>query len=220
MYAKIQITGIIEVVTGMHIGASKAFSPIGAIDSPVVRDILSGLPMIPGSSLKGKMRTLLARQYNDEPASSPNHDDERIKRIFGATEPVVQGGRLLFSDMMMSNSKEVLDRGAEGLTEIKFENTINRLTSVANPRQIERVIRGAEFPLDLIYEITDKPEEIEEDFQIIHDGLRLLQYDYIGGSGSRGYGRIKFKDINAEKVVGNVDDGILEKCLDIMQDFK
>jgi len=86
MYAKINITGIIEVVTGMHIGASSAFSPIGSVDSPVIRDTISGLPMIPGSSLKGKMRTLLAKQYNDKIVNSPDKDDERIRRLFGAAK--------------------------------------------------------------------------------------------------------------------------------------
>lgn len=62
MYAKIQITGTIEVKTGMHIGGSSAYAAIGAVDSTVIKDVRTGLPMIPGSSLKGKMRTLLARQ--------------------------------------------------------------------------------------------------------------------------------------------------------------
>ncbi len=64
MYAKLEITGTLEVLTGMHIGASSAFAAIGAVDLPVIRDTLSDRPMIPGSSLKGKLRTLLALQYN------------------------------------------------------------------------------------------------------------------------------------------------------------
>lgn len=64
MFAKLEITGTLEVLTGMHIGGSSAFAAIGAVDSPVIRDTLSDMPMIPGSSLKGKLRTLLAQQYN------------------------------------------------------------------------------------------------------------------------------------------------------------
>ena len=64
MYGKIQITGTIEILTGMHIGGSSAFAAIGAVDAPVIKDVRSGLPMIPGSSLKGKMRSLLAREYD------------------------------------------------------------------------------------------------------------------------------------------------------------
>ena len=53
MYAKIQITGNLEVKTGMHIGGSSAFAAIGAVDSPVIKDGRTQSPMIPGSSLKG-----------------------------------------------------------------------------------------------------------------------------------------------------------------------
>ena len=63
MFAKIEITGTIEVVSGLHIGTSNAFSAIGAIDSYVIRDVYNNYPMIPGSSLKGKMRSLLAKRY-------------------------------------------------------------------------------------------------------------------------------------------------------------
>ena len=64
MYSKIQITGKLNIETGMHIGGSSAFAAIGAVDSPIVRDVKTNLPMIPGSSLKGKMRALLAKEYN------------------------------------------------------------------------------------------------------------------------------------------------------------
>ena len=67
MYGKIEISGKIELLTGMHIGASDSFAAIGAIDTPVIKDPISGLPIIPGSSLKGKMRTLLAKAYNEKP---------------------------------------------------------------------------------------------------------------------------------------------------------
>lgn len=224
MYAKIQITGTIEVVTGMHIGGSEAFAPIGSVDSPVICDLVSGLPMIPGSSLKGKMRSLLARQYNSDVAKSPDEDDERLIRLFGSSAAAsrVKRGRLLFSDMILSNGRELYERGVSGLTEIKFENTISRTTAVANPRQIERVIRGAEFPLDIIYEISgdrQSEEEIAEDFQTICDGMRLLQYDYIGGSGSRGYGKIRFRDIYVCTVVGEIPKKLEDICSDALNIF-
>jgi CRISPR-associated protein Csm3 len=217
MYAKIKITGNIEVVTGMHIGGSDAFAAIGAIDSPVIKDPLSGLPVIPGSSLKGKMRTLLAKRYNEKVAAVPDEDAERILRLFGSSKNHKRG-RLIFSDTVLSNNEELLDRGVASLTEAKFENTINRLTAVANPRQIERVIRGAEFPLDIIYE-ADEESEISEDFDTIHEGLKLLELDYIGGSGSRGYGKIKFHDISLEVVIGDADDSLIESCTARMADL-
>jgi CRISPR-associated protein Csm3 len=85
------------------------------------------------------------------------------------------------------------------LTEIKFENTINRLTAVANPRQLERVPAGAEFTFKLVYNV-EKPEELEEDIMHLGYGIALLEDDYLGGHGSRGYGRIEISELKVEYV--------------------
>jgi len=220
MYAKIKISGILEVVTGLHIGASGAFSAIGAVDSPVIRDALErDKPLIPGSSLKGKMRTLLARQYNTVIARSPEDDDVKILRLFGsANKKEYRKARLIFSDMVLENSDELLKR-VDSLTEVKFENTINRLTAEANPRQIERVIRSSLFGLDIIYEITgQETAEIIEDFGLIRDGFTLLQYDYLGGSGSRGYGKIKFSSFSVSVVAGNIEKELIDKISSVISD--
>lgn len=218
MYAKIEITGIIEVCTGMHIGGSTAFSAIGAVDSPVIRDTLSDRPMIPGSSLKGKMRFLLAKQYNEGLVKTHDQDNERILRLFGSAE-AKKRSRLIFSDMMLSNMEELRQLGLNSATEVKFENTINRMTAVANPRQIERAVRGSEYELSIIYD-AEEMNEIEEDFSLISDGMRLLQYDYLGGNGSRGYGKIKFKNLQAEQVVGKIDETILEHCNTLLKQIE
>lgn len=216
MYSKIQITGRIEVETGMHIGGSSAFAAIGAVDSPVIRDVRTNLPMIPGSSLKGKMRTLLAKAYNDT-ICKPDDDNLRITRLFGsAKKGNIQKSRLLFSDMILSNQEELRQMGLQSLTEVKFENSINRATAVANPRQIERVVRGSEFNLDIMYEAEDEKDVIE-DMELLAEGMQLLQYDYLGGSGSRGYGRVIFKDVYAEVVVGEIGESIIDKCNETLQ---
>ena len=197
MFAKIEINGTIEIVTGLHIGGSSAFSAIGAVDSPVIKDGRTNMPMIPGSSLKGKIRTLLAKRYNNIVAQTPDDDAECLTRLFGSSKKGnIKTSKVLFSDMFIENMDE--------------------LRQVGNPRQIERVVRGAKFPLHLIYEVT-KEEEIVEDFKILKDGLQLLEYDYLGGNGSRGYGRVKISNIQLEVVVGDVDDTIMEKCQKIME---
>ena len=212
MFAKIEITGTIEVVTGLHIGGSSAFSAIGAVDSPVVKDMQTGHPMIPGSSLKGKMRSLLAKQYNSFVAETPDDDAECLVSLFGsAKKNHVHTSRVLFSDSMMSNWEELRAKGLTSQTEIKFENSIKRTTAVANPRQIERVIRGSKFPLNILYEVNDE-ETVLKDFQILVDGFRLIQYDYLGGSGSRGYGKVKFCDLQADVVIGNISGTVMEEC--------
>ena len=218
MYSKIQITGTIEVLTGMHIGGSSAFAAIGAVDSPVIKDSRSNLPMIPGSSLKGKMRTLLAKAYNDS-VVEPDNDAENILRLFGsAKKNHIKPSRIIFSDMTMKNEKELRNQDVNSMTEVKFENSINRQTAVANPRQIERVIRGAQFDLDLVYEVQNDSEVIE-DMMLLAEGMKLLQYDYIGGHGSRGYGKIKFSDIDASVVVGELSEDIEKQVQEIFADF-
>jgi len=223
MFAKIEITGEIEVVTGMHIGGSSAFAAIGSVDSPVIRDAATNLPMIPGSSLKGKLRTLLAKQYNTEVAAKPDDDDERLTDLFGsAKKGNVKRSRLLFSDMVLSNAEDLRKQGIQSITEIKFENSINRITAVANPRQIERAVRGSRFELNIVYEVSldvenDKEEEIVSDFTILTEGMKLLEYDYIGGSGSRGYGKVKFNNLKADVVVGEVDTAVIGKCNELLR---
>ena len=198
MYSKLLIEGTIEVITGMHIGGSDAFSAIGAVDKPVVKDSRTQEPIIPGSSLKGKMRTLLARSVSQKIVlPKPNDDAKVIRRLFGSSETTegeeaLRRSRLIFSDCYLTNKEALMNTG--GMTEVKFENGIDRRTAIANPRQIERVVRGAEFGLHLIYDVHEQ-DEVEEDFRNIAKAMALLQMDYLGGHGTRGSGRIKFKNL-------------------------
>lgn len=209
-YTKIKIEGIIEVKTGLHIGGDDSFSVIGAIDSPVVRDPLTRQPIIPGSTLKGKLRSLLARDKGTVPAKGVagfQNDCTEIQRLFGSSAEGssadglgMQISRLQFADCFLIN-KDSLPQ----VFEAKFENTIDRLTSVANPRQIERVVRGAEFGVEIIYNVED-PDQIAEDFENISTALRLLENDYLGGGGTRGSGRVLFKAMKVSFATGG--DGV------------
>lgn len=214
MYSKLEITGTLEILTGMHIGGSSAFAAIGAVDSPVIRDTLSDRPMIPGSSLKGKLRTLLALRYNEDPLVQADDDDPRILRLFGsAKKNQVKRSRLLFRDMILPDAsvEELLEIGLHTATEVKFENAINRLTAVANPRQIERVIRGCRFDVSILYDGANEAETAE-DIALLAEGMRLLEYDYLGGHGSRGYGKVKFSDLKLCVAVGGLPPAILAEC--------
>ena len=227
MYGKILIEGKLEVVTGLHIGGSSSFAAIGALDSPVVRNSRDNHPMIPGSSLKGKMRSLLARQRNQKISGNMDEDEEGILRLFGsAKNGNVRVGRLIFSDLFLAEQDSL-----DSPVEVKFENSINRLTAVANPRQLERVIPGTQFNLKLLYELkdtTDREKEkhaeyyqgteeewILKDFQSLIDGMKLLELDYLGGSGTRGYGQVRFCNLSAGLVYG---DEALEKYADQLND--
>jgi CRISPR-associated RAMP protein, csm3 family len=222
MYSKIKITGTINVETGMHIGASDGFSVIGAVDSPVAKDAVSRIPYIPGSSLKGKIRSLVAKAYSDS-GIVPKFNDQadKVTRLFGAgagNNNHPKPSRLIFSDMIMENIEELKKNGVEDGTEVKEENTINPITAEANPRQIERVVRGAKFPLTIIYNAEkEHEEEMLEDIETLALGLKLLSYDYIGGHGSRGYGRVTIDNINADCVVGDINKEILDKCNELLK---
>ena len=210
---KFIITGKIKVLTGLHIGTSGDFSAIGAVDNIVIRDTVTNKPIIPGSSLKGKMRYLLSRtKYNDNSTlTMPNIKEEcnkkydEIKRLFGSSEKPITLSRLQFCDMLLREKDYGRDVEFDlPYTEIKYENTIDSVTCVANPRQQERVPAGSEFDFRLIYNIENTEnmeEEVKCDFENILLMFELLEDDYLGGHGTRGYGRVKFEDLKLiEKV--------------------
>lgn len=222
MYSKLEITGKIKVMTGLHIGGSKEFSAIGAVDSPVMRDTYSNMPFIPGSSLKGKLRFLLQEKYGKkarDEKTNHNDDDLRVKRLFGSSndknneKPIKS--RLYFSDSFISNEKDLNEMGIEQLTEVKFENTINRFTAIANPRQIERVIRGTEFDMSVIYN-ADSQEDLREDIKNLKEAFELLEYDYLGGNGSRGYGRVKIENLELNQAFGDLENQDIEELKKII----
>lgn len=191
MTGKILIKCDLVVRTGLHIGDSSSFSAIGTVDSTVIRDPFTGLPIVPGSSLKGKLRTLLARRscVNGETLPDFSADGEVILRMFGGSEPV-RFARLQFADAFLLNYDQL--KGV-GVTEVKSENVINRLTSKATHRQIERVIAGSRFGINIVYNLSD-PKEMEEDLLLLSKAMKLLQLDYLGGHGSRGNGRVSFQN--------------------------
>lgn len=208
LQGKIVLSGILQVLTGMHIGGSSDFASIGAVDSPFIRDPFSHAPIIPGSSLKGKIRTLLAKINCDGYVLNKVADDnEIVARLFGASgKNYAMPARLQFFDLFVTEDTKNNFNAIETDTyigEVKFENTINRASGVANPRQIERVPAGAEFDFKLVYNIENL-QDVQEDLENLAEGFELLANDYLGGHGSRGYGRVRLHDIKL-RVIGKLD---------------
>lgn len=205
MNKKILITGEIEIMSGLHIGGNSSFSAIGMIDGVVVKNKIDKSPVIPGSSLKGKMRTLLSRELNGKSVKIED-DGVEIDRLFGSS---VKGktkiSRLQFVDMYLTEESKMFFKN-ENITpyEIKFENSIDRQKIVANPRQIERVVRGAKFGLTIIYNI-DNESEINADMQNLIQAMDLIQLDYLGGGGTRGNGRIRFNNLLVQDLNENCE---------------
>ena len=204
LLGKLIIKATLTVETGLHIGGSNDYAPIGAVDSVFVRDTMTHQPIIPGSSLKGKMRTLLAKARNGQRMlEAPDKDEEVVLRLFGSAEKGhILLSRLQFADSFVSQKAlsrfSALDTDTY-LGEVKFENTINRATGVANPRQIERVPAGMQFDFRLVYNL-EKEADFTQDMDVLRDGFRLLQLDYLGGHGSRGYGRVAFSGFSVTRV--------------------
>ncbi len=213
MLNKIRINGEIELLTGLHIGTGGEFAAIGAADSPVIKDIITNESIIPGSSLKGKLRSMLGARYSIKNANGADDDCDEIKRLFGSVD---KPSRLIFSDMTISNKDELNSLNVYTTTETKFENTINRLSGVANPRQIERTIRGCKYSMDIIYNLKEEDEALE-DMKMLAEGFKLLEFDYLGGHGSRGYGKVKFNNLSADCVIGNVSEDLLGEINDALK---
>ena len=195
---KIKIQTSITLMTGLHIGGSGDNVEIGGIDNPVIKLATRGNePYIPGSSLKGKMRCLL-EQVAGASQVGMNKD---VNNLFGITENKAlktnnQPSKLIVRDALLSTeSKEALlacDNLDMPYTENKWENVIDRTKGVAeHPRQSERVPAGAQFNAEFIINIWDDDKESEL-MELFEKGIHLLENDYLGGSGSRGYGQIKF----------------------------
>lgn len=221
---KIIITADMTLITGMHIGASNDFSPIGAVDSVVVKDSLTGMPIVPGSSIKGKLRTIIAKLKSDSNEyflSNHNNDKKEIKELFGSSaDNDIKEAKLQFYDLFLKNADELEKKNLDlGYTEIKFENTINRATAVANPRQLERVPAGAIFEFRLIYNaIKSEKDNIVEDFILISSGIKALQLDYLGGSGTRGYGKVSFSNFKVEKASLTENDINIDNIIKLLKE--
>ncbi len=219
--ANIILKGKIECLTGLHIGGSKEKLEIGGVDSPVLRNPQTSYPYIPGSSLKGKLRSLLEFATGAILNPIKNIGDvsksENIVRLFGigaddkentkkyqdtqnAYLSDVGTTRLIVRDCNPDQKTIEMWKNMDSellYTEYKPENTIDRLTSAANPRFIERVVSGSFFNFEIIYGVykmneQDNKEKIEADLKNLLTSLRLLENNFLGKSGSRGYGQVKF----------------------------
>lgn len=216
-----RIRGQIRLETGLHIGGDEGVIEIGGNDNPIVRDITTGNPYIPGSSLKGKMRYLLewytgrvskdGKVYDGKNLSKESEND-LLLNVFGGTA----GGngrkgptRITVKDIFLSidSEKEVkkMKERTGTDTELKIENSINRLDSSANPRNLERVPRNLIFDLKINFKVLsiDNKNEIEK---MIKEGLKLVELEGLGGSVSRGSGQIKFENLKIENLFNGQEE--------------
>ncbi len=216
---KVFIRGSITAKTGMHIGGSSIGLSIGGADKVVVRDPVTRLPYLPGSSLKGKIRSLLEKSLGKVNISKNRRGGYEGKLCDNPEEPIVQlfgfpaeadkmtyaesaPTRITVRDCHLRNKEDL--ESAENTdmycTEIKTEVSIDRLTSAANPRNFERVPAGAVFDFELVLDLYNVDDAVVVDgvkrsdcfIDLLQQGMALVEEDYIGGQGSRGYGQVRF----------------------------
>jgi CRISPR-associated protein Csm3 len=219
---KLILEGEILCETGLHIGAGKGSLEIGGADNPVVKDAF-GVPYVPGSTLRGRLRSLLEQSSGAAVPSelvylskrrgqevrihqSDRPDDEicllfgrnpgRVERVSGESGEAgnVTPARLTIYDaplVVESITPQMRENLDDELTEVKSENAVDRITSQANPRTLERVPAGARFKVRVVLDVLceeDKPLAAR-----FVEGLRLLEDDTLGGGGARGSGRVRFQ---------------------------
>jgi len=241
LYGRVIIRADVRLLTSLHIGGTPAGIEIGGVNGPVIRNPLTRQPYIPGSSLRGKMRSLLEKydglRFNYKIGSGNNaiyiHSFEEVAQnkiimsevcyIFGVPGNVkdAEPTRLFVRDVNQLVSLKPLEdfigakdrpdtadyklAGEESrIVEVKSETAIDRVTSAAVPRTLERVAAGLVFRgLEMVYNFYTLPDYNR--FQKVLLGLRLLEDDYLGGGGSRGSGRIAFEHLKfiAKKVTAN-----------------
>jgi len=194
---KYLINAELECLTGLHIGGTKDSIEIGGLDNPVVKDPVSDEPYIPGSSLKGKLRSILEFEEKKVKDGKPHTCSDitcPVCRVFGTTEGSNGLTRTIVRDAFLTNPKEI-EGEDKSYTEIKTENAIDRIKGKAlSPRTMERVPKSAKFGIELVYTLYNR-----DDVRFIKNLLGtfpILEDDTLGGSGSRGYGRVKFSGIS------------------------
>ena len=257
LHGHIVFEGKIKCLSGLHIKGATETIEIGGIDSYVIRNPLTNEPYIPGSSIKGKLRSIVEKIVVDEKTgflkanrSSDTKDkiwrhecddysdakDCPLCRVFGSTGKASENdnhaSKLIVNDSMLMD-KESLMRDGLYITEAKMENTLDRLTSAATPRTIERIPEGTEFKFKMIYKIETNsvegkvdsnklPETVNEDIKNLMYALQILEKDGIGGSISRGYGRVEIEfKIEVKKTDGStMTDAISEDNLKLIDKFK
>lgn len=216
---KIEFKGKLTLMTGLHIGGTNSSMQIGGIDKSVIRNPLTNRPYIPGSSLKGKLRSLLQVSLGqvksmEKPMGGNVYnistDDGIDADLFGnATGDKRQKpSRIIVRDCELINHEELLIKTEIPYTEGKTEVVIDRITSAASPRQIERVPAGAIFALTLVLNVWEQDGNEAVLLDNLFKSLELLKDDYLGGSGSRGYGQVS---IEIESIQEKSTDGYYGK---------
>jgi CRISPR-associated protein Csm3 len=201
--------------TGLRVGSSNDQTEIGGIENPIIKNPVNGEPYVPGSSIKGKLRSIMEWQFgkvgsNGKPCECAQTDCP-VCRVFGIggyksnmdlgpTRLIVRDA--LFTDDSREEYLDYLEETGEPPIEQKFENTIDRRKGSARlPRIMERIPAGFDMDFEVTFRVFNINEDAETDLKMYNELLRVIKFlesDTLGGSGSRGYGRVEFRDVDLD----------------------
>lgn len=217
----------LRCITGLHIGGTDEGFEIGGMDNPVIKDPITGYPYIPGSSLKGKMRSILEWadakvKFGTDKNGNPTGKlcdcgTCDICIVFGcsaatsAKEPTRLTVRDSFPKGLFDSNGNMLSEdqrtgiiaewranlGEKIYTEVKTENAIDRLTSEANPRPMERVPANSVFEVEMLFDLY-KDDDVKK-LKKVFEGMEILEDSSLGGGGSRGSGKVIFENFKIAK---------------------
>lgn len=202
----IKCNSIIELITGMHIGGSKEALKIGGIDNPVIRNPINNMPYIPGSSLKGRLRMALELKWGETEKetkgmgpSQSQDSDSLICKLFGNGNPkkTIEATRLIFRDANLLTGFEEYAQGEEKI-EVKIDR--QKLSAFQGGNRIqERIAAGAKFNFEVMIRVFEKDDQ-EKFKERLKEAIKIVELEFLGGSGSRGYGQVKFSDLKFEEI--------------------
>lgn len=222
---KLVLQGEIQCQTGLHIGAGKGSLEIGGADNPVVKDAF-GIPYIPGSSLRGRLRSLLEqtlgltvpaeliylsrRKGQEVRIHQSNRPDDDVCILFGRTPGRVERvtGEAVDTSVATPARLTVYDAPLiqESITQQMRENLDDELTEVKSENAVDRITSQANprtlerVPATARFRFRMILDVLcEEDKALLATvaaGLRLLEDDTLGGGGSRGSGRVSFSGLS------------------------
>ncbi len=220
----VELKGIIQILSGMRIGAGSASLEIGGLDNPIVRHPQTKIPYLPGSSIKGKLRHLMETAKNDNKYGKDKHPAPFRKKnmksgeisynpctcnncivcqLFGCgdAKKTSEPTRLIFRDCPILqediNKMEGLLKEGIFYSEVKAEVTMDRQKGTvagAGPRSMDRIMAGTKLDFNLTVRVLEGDDERQMKAALI-DAIRLLEKDGLGGSVTRGYGQVRFENL-------------------------
>ena len=202
----LKCTAEIEIITGLHIGGIKEGLQTSGNDNPIIRNPITNQPYIPGSSLKGRLRMALEVKYDDTtkeskgigPSSNIDHISQ-VVRLFGNADSNKQAEptRLIFRDAKLTIGSEEFAKGEQKM-EVKMDRGKMSGFKGGNRPQ-ERIAAGALFDFEVMIRVFEGDDE-KLFLNRLEEAMKIVELEFLGGSGSRGYGQVKFHNFKSEKI--------------------